>query len=54
MLVNGMICDNEDKLLVIGTKHTKAINVSELVQTSRDSSGRDIVKNEKVYNLIKL
>jgi len=51
--VNGIICTNDDNLLVIGTKHSKAINVSELVQTSRDSTGRAIIKDEELKNLVK-
>ena len=51
--VNGMICDNEDNLLIIGTKHSKTISVSEVVQTPRDSTGRAITK-EQIKNLVKL
>ena len=53
IVINGTICTNEDHLLVIGTKHSKAINVSELVQTSRDSAGRAIIKDEELKNLVK-
>jgi DNA gyrase subunit A len=54
IIINGMVCDNKDKLLIVGTKHTKAINVSELVETSRNTVGHDIVKNEEIKNLVKL
>ena len=54
IIINGMVCDNNDKLLIIGTEHTKTINVSELTQTSRNSTGRDIVKTEKIKNLVKI
>ena len=53
IVVNGIICTNEDHLLIIGTKHSKAINVSEVVQTSRDSAGRAIVKDEKLKDIVK-
>ena len=53
IFVNGMICDNEDNLLIIGTKHFKTISVSEVVQTPRDSTGRAITK-EQIKNLVKL
>jgi len=53
-VINSVICTNEDNLLIIGAKHSKAINVSEVTQTSRDSTGRMIVKdNEKIKNLVK-
>lgn len=54
IIINGMVCDNKDKLLIVGTKHTKAINVLELVETSRNTVGHDIVKNEEIKNLVKL
>ena len=53
MVINGVICTNEDNLLVIGTKHSKAVSVSEVVQTPRDSTGRKIVKDENLKNLVK-
>ena len=53
IIINGMICDNNDNLLIIGTQHSKAINVAELSQTSRDSSGRAVIKDEKMKNLVK-
>ena len=54
IVINGTICTNEDNLLIIGTKNTKAINVSELAQTPRDSTGRAITKDaEKILNLTK-
>ena len=53
IVINGMICDNEDNLLIISTKHSKAISVSEVVQTPRDSTGRAVVKDEEIKNLIK-
>lgn len=54
IIINGMICDNNDNLLIIGTQHSKAINVAELSQTSRDSSGRAVVKDENIKNLVKI
>ena len=54
IVVNGIIATNEDNLLIIGTKHSKAINVSEVTQTPRDSAGRAIIKDEKLKNLVKL
>ena len=54
IVINGIICTNEDNVLLIGTKHSKAINVSEITQTSRDSTGRAIVKDEEIKNLVKL
>ena len=53
-VINGTICTNEDSLLVIGTKHSKAIMANEIVQTPRDSTGRAIVKEENMRNLVKL
>ena len=53
-VINGMICDNDDNVLIIGTKHSKAVSVSELTQTSRDSTGRAIIKDEKIRNLVKM
>ena len=53
IVVNGIICTNDDNLLIIGTKHSKAVNVSEVVQTARDSTGRAIVKDENLKNLVK-
>lgn len=54
IVINGIICTNEDNLLIIGTKNTKAINISELAQTPRDSTGRAITKDaEKILNLTK-
>ena len=53
-VINGIICTNDDNLLVIGTKHSKAVSVSEIVQTSRDSTGRAIVKDEEIKNMVKL
>lgn len=54
IVINGMICDNEDNLLVIGTKHSKAISVSEVIQTPRDSTGRAVVKDEQLKGLVKI
>ena len=54
IVINGIICTNEDNLLVVGTKHSKTINVSEVVQTSRDSAGRAIIKDEQLKGLIKI
>lgn len=54
IVVNGIICTNDDNLLIIGTKHSKTISVSEVVQTSRDSAGRAVVKDEEIKNLVKL
>ena len=54
IVINGMICDNEDNLLIVGTKHTKTINISEVVQTPRDSTGRAVVKDENIKNLVKI
>ena len=51
---NGIICTNEDNLLIIGTKHSKVISVSEITQTPRDSAGRVLVKDEEIKNLVKL
>ena len=54
IVINGIICTNDDNLLVIGTKHSKTVNVNEIVQTPRDSTGRAIVKDEQIKNLVKL
>ena len=54
IVINGTICTDDDNLLVIGTKHTKAISVSELIQTPRDSAGRAIIKDEELRNLVKI
>ncbi len=54
IVINGIICTNEDNLLVVGTKHSKTINVSEVVQTSRDSAGRPVIKDEQLKGLIKI
>ena len=53
IVINGTICTDEDHLLIIGTKHSKAINVSEVVQTARDSTGRTIIKDEELKNIVK-
>ena len=55
IVINGMICDNDDNLLIIGDKHTKTISISEVVQTPRDSPGRAVVnKDENIKNLVKI
>ena len=54
IVINGMICDDDDNLLIIGTKHSKAINVSEITQTARDSAGRNVVKDEEIKNMVKI
>ena len=54
IVINGIICTNDDNLLVIGTKHSKTVNINEIVQTPRDSTGRAIVKDEQIKNLVKL
>lgn len=54
IVVNGMVCDNDDNLLVIGTKHSKAISVAEITQTPRDSAGRAVIKDESLKNLVKI
>ena len=53
IVINGIICTNDDNVLLIGTKHSKAINVSEIIQTSRDSTGRAVLKDENLKNLVK-
>lgn len=53
IVINGTICTDEDRLLIIGTKHSKAINVSEVTQTPRDSTGRAIIKDEELKNIVK-
>ena len=53
IVINGIICTNEDNLLIIGTKHSKAINILEIAQTARDSTGRAIVKDEQLKNIVK-
>ena len=53
IVINGIICTNEDNVLVIGTKHSKAVSVSEITQTPRDSTGRAIVKDEQLRNIVK-
>lgn len=54
IVINSMICDNDDNVLIIGTKHSKAVSVSELTQTSRDSTGRAITKDgELIKNIVK-
>ena len=54
IVINGTICTNEDNLLVIGTKHSKAVNISDIAQNPRDSAGRAIVKDEEIKNMVKL
>lgn len=54
IVINGMVCDNQDNLLIIGTKHSKTISISELVQNPRDSAGRAVIKDENIKNLVKL
>lgn len=54
IVVNGIICTNEDNLLIIGSVYTKAIKVSEIVQTPRDSTGRALTKEDKIRNLVKI
>ena len=54
IVINGIICTDEDNLLIIGTKHSKTISISEVVQTPRDSAGRAIVKDEEIKNLVKI
>ena len=54
IIVNGIIGTNEDNLLIVGTKHSKTINISEVVQTTRDSAGRAVVKDEQIRGLVKL
>ena len=54
IVINGMICDNEDNLLIVGSLHSKAINISEVVQTPRDSPCRAVIKDENIKNLVKL
>ena len=54
MVINGTICTDEDNLLIVGMAHSKAISVSEVVQTPRDSTGRAIIKDEKLKNLVKI
>ena len=54
IVVNGIICTNDDNLLIIGTKYSKAVSVSEITQTSRDSTGRAITKDgELIKNIVK-
>jgi DNA gyrase/topoisomerase IV subunit A len=54
-VINGMICDNNDNILIISTNYSKAVNVSEFAQTTRDSAGRVAVKNgELIKNLVKI
>ena len=53
IVINSTICTNDDKLLIIGTKHSKAVNISEVTQTPRDSTGRAVVKDEQIKNLVK-
>lgn len=52
-VINGIICINEDNLLITGTKHSKAIKVTEVTQTSRDSTGRAVIKDEELKGLVK-
>ena len=54
IVINGTICTNEDNLLIIGTQHSKTVNVAELIQTSRDSAGRAVVKDEQIKKLVKI
>lgn len=53
IVINGTICTNDDNLLVIGTKHSKAVSVSDITKTPRDSAGRSIIKNELLKALVK-
>ena len=54
IVINGMVCDNQDNLLIIGTKHSKTISISELVQNPRDSAGRAVIKDEQLKGLVKI
>lgn len=55
IVINSVICADEDNLLIVGTKHTKAISMTEVLQTPRDSTGRIILKDaEQVTNLVKI
>ena len=54
IVVNGIICTNDDNVLVVGNSNIKAISASEIVQTARDSAGRAVVKDEHIKDLIKI
>ena len=54
IIINGFICTDEDNVLIIGTKHSKAVNALDITQTPRDSGGRVIVKEDEfIRNLVK-
>ena len=53
-VINGIICTNEDNVLIVGTGHAKTVSASEVVETPRDSAGRAVVKDENIKNLVKL
>ena len=53
--INGIICTNDDNLLIVGANYSKTISVNEIVQTPRDSTGRRVVKDsEEIRNLVKM
>ena len=54
IVINGIICTDEDNILIIGEKHSKAIEASEIIKTPRDSAGRAIIKDENLKHLVKL
>ena len=54
IVINGIICTEEDNVLIIGEKHSKTIEASEIIKTPRDSAGRAIIKDENLKHLVKL
>ena len=54
IVINGIICTEEDNVLIIGEKHSKTIEASEIIKTPRDSTGRAIIKDENLKHLVKL
>ena len=54
IVINGIICTDEDNILIIGEKHSKAIEANEIIKTPRDSTGRAIIKDENLKHLVKL
>ena len=53
IVINGTICADDDNLLIVGSVHSKAIKVSDVVESPRDSTGRAVVKDEYIKNLVK-
>lgn len=53
-ILSANICTDDDGILIITDKHSKAIPVNEITNTPRDSCGRVLVKDEIIKHFIKL